>query len=125
MRLGFCALAIATAVGCASSPPAEPDPFTTLESRIGETVTVRGFLQYEFEDHNLFAEWSKEGDHAIGALCIPIEASGALKARLTALHEQEVVIQGEVARFYDPAKGELNSYYCKEVGLYVRAIRPG
>ena len=125
MRLGFCALAIATEVGCASSPPPESDPFTTLENRIGETLTVRGFLQYEFEDHNLFAKKSKEGDHSIGALCIPVEASGALEARLTALHEQEVVIEGEVARFYDRAKGELNSYYCKEVGLYVRAVRPG
>jgi hypothetical protein len=93
------ALICAALCCCASFPSAPADALTptelqrSLSAHDGKSVLLKGFMQYEFENHSLWLAKSSS-DELIQKDCIGLSTAGEVK--FNQFHNKYVVVRGVV-----------------------------
>jgi hypothetical protein len=106
--------------GCSSTPQA----FVSPEKQIGQTVEIVGYLQYGFENRNLYpsANWKA---HLRKRECVPLGIgvqNQPLLAQAEKLSSTSVVVSGVMQRLVDGTS--ISQSFCKDVGILITAIKP-
>ncbi len=123
-------LALVAGPATAQAPArADLQLFEQPEAHVGGRFVVKGVLNYEFENRNLYPRAPKEPHEEP---CLPIAAANAEIVRaLERLNGRRVLVTGVIEKFtgtgvpgHDPEALILGFSGCKDFGLVVDHVRP-
>ncbi|MCA0200471.1 MAG: hypothetical protein LCH56_06480 [Proteobacteria bacterium] len=109
--------------GCASQAGAQ-QTFKSPEKEMGQNVEITGYLQYGFENRNLFPSSDWKADFRKKE-CVPLAIESenqSLVAAAEKLSGSKVTVSGTVQQLL--SANDLSTSFCKDVGIMVKAIKP-